>query len=193
MTDLGLCRAVAASYGAAPTITVADIRIVYRDGVLAIPGTRETVAADWIRDLSAWPHRSRAHPRLGVCHDGCLTGAEAVLDAAQAAIGDTPYVMTLHSLGAGVGVILAALLTLWGHPPARIVTFGAMRCCVGADIPGILKDIPGVHYHHGGDPVPELPPWPYREWRERTQLGQVGIPSIPDHFIAAYLAAMSEP
>lgn len=193
-TDLDLCRAVADSYRAVPSIAVGDVRLVVTrqdwGHIVAIPGTREGVLADWIRDLSAMPHESRAHPELGECHSGCLSGAEMALAPLLAVIGTDPYVMTLHSLGGGVGVLLAAMATVAGHPPARIVSFGCMRHSIGPAVPRILADVPGAHRRHGGDFVPDLPYRPYGEWRARTQLGAVGRPKVADHFIAAYLAAM---
>lgn len=193
-TNLDLCRAVADSYRAVPSIAVGDVRLVVTrqawGHIVAIPGTREGVLADWIRDLSAMPHESRAHPALGGCHSGCLSGAEMALAPLLAVVGADPYVMALHSLGGGIGVLLAAMATLAGHPPARIATFGCMRHSIGHAVPHILTDVPGVHFVNGGDFVPNLPGWPYGAWKARTQLGAAGRPSVSDHFIAAYLSAM---
>lgn len=193
-TDANLCRAVADSYNAVPSIAVGDVRLVVTrqpwGHIVAVPGTREGVLADWIRDLSAMPHESRAHPELGECHSGCLSGAEMALAPLLAVVGSDPYVLTLHSLGGGVGVLLAAMATEAGRPPVRIVSFGCMRNSIGSAVPRILKDVEGIHYRNGGDPVVDLPDWPYGEWRTRTQLGVAGRPSVSDHFVAAYLAAM---
>ena len=101
ITDPEACSLVAASYTAVPTIQVSDVRLVITRQpamtIVAIPGTREDVLADWIRDLSAMPHESRTHPRLGECHDGCLSGAESVLDAALNALDDV-YLYDIDSL-----------------------------------------------------------------------------------------------
>lgn len=185
-------RLLGASYGVAtPTIQTADIRLVRTGNVWCIPGTREDVLADWVRDLHAIPQESRTHPAIGECHEGCLTGAELVLLEFMAAIGADPYVIVGHSLGGGIAVLLAALATLAGHPPARLVTCGAMRCCIGPAVPTILLPVPGAHYHDGGDPVTDLPNAPYGQWRERTQIGAVkDYYWIQDHYISAYMAAM---
>jgi hypothetical protein len=90
-------------------------------------------------------------------------------------------------------VLLAAMATLACRPPARLVTFGCMRNSIGPAVPGILADVQGIHYRNGGDFVPDLPDWPYGEWRARTQLGAPGLPCVSDHFIAAYRAAMAAP
>ena len=187
-SDLALCRAVAGSYEVTPSIAAGDVRLVIteQDGIciVAIPGTRATVAADWVRDLSAWPDTSRTHPNLGECHDGCLTGAEMVVQAAAAAVADRPFAVVGHSLGGGIAVLLAAMMP---RPPVRLVTFGAMRAAIGYQVREILAPVPGAHYRNGGDPVPDLPGWPYREWRVRVQLGVAREPCIHDHFIVNYL------
>lgn len=188
ISDHDLCRAVAESYDVPPTVCVGDVRLVITRmpdyAIVAIPGTRETSTADWARDMAAWPAVSKEHPLLGHCHDGCLRGAETVRLAFLAAVGVSPFVVAAHSLGAGIGVLLAAMLPV---PPLRLVTFGAMRASIGVAVPTILHDVPGVHYRHGGDPVVDLPGWPYVEWRDRTQVGPIRGPCVSDHFIAAYL------
>ncbi|HEX4366615.1 MAG TPA: hypothetical protein VH023_07285 [Rhodopila sp.] len=196
ITDIEACHAVADSYGSVPSVAIGDVRLVITrkpwGSIVAIPGTREAVLADWVRDLWAFPHESRQHPELGECHDGCLAGAEMALAPTMAAVGNDPYVVAAHSLGGGVGVLLAAMMTRAGRAPVRITTFGCMRHSIGPDVPGILAAVPGVSYRNGGDPVPGLPPWPYADWRVAAQLGARGGDSIPDHFIAAYQAAMGE-
>lgn len=192
ISDHDLCRAVADSYDVPPTVCVGDVRLVLTRLpdclVVAIPGTRETSIADWARDLAAWPSVSKEHPLLGHCHDGCLRGAEAVRLAFLAAVGASPFIIAAHSLGAGIGVLLTAMLPV---PPLRLVTFGAMRCSIGIAVPTILHDVPGAHYRNRGDPVPDLPDWPYGQWRDRTQLGEPRLPCISDHFIASYLPVVS--
>jgi hypothetical protein len=193
LADLDACAAVSDAYGAVPSIAVGDVRLVITrkpwGSMIAIPGTRKDVLADWIRDLAALPHESRTHPQLGECHSGCLSGAEMAFDPALRAIGDDPYILALHSLGA-LGVLLGAMLTLAGKPPLRIVTFGAMRVSIGADVPNILHAAAGVSYRNAGDPVMGLPPWPYGHWRAETQLGADAPDWIPDHYIEAYSAAL---
>lgn len=194
LDDAALCALVAASYDTTPIATVAgDVRLVLTGDVLCIPGTRVGVLADWMRDLDA---AEITDPVLGRCHAGCLAGADAI--AAWLIAGrrptEWPRVIVGHSLGGGIASLLAAIHVLAGQPLDRLVTFGSMRSCADPTLPGILAHVPGAHYWHYGDPVPDLPPDPYQHWRVPTM---VGAPEwwpvdIPDHYMTAYVAAMRE-
>jgi pimeloyl-ACP methyl ester carboxylesterase len=187
---------MAASYAATPSVALDnDVRLVLTendDGLtVAVPGTRVLTLQDWIRDLDVIPQLARPHPKLGLCHHGCLTAAEAAVDWLRLKINGRVWNLVGHSLGGGIAVLMAGLLS--DVPPARLVTFGAMRSGIGDALSNLLKPVPGMHYCHSGDPVPGLPIDPYAPWRTPTSIGmpEWWPADIPAHYMTAYMAALS--
>jgi len=90
-------------------------------------------------------------------------------------------VLTGHSLGGAVALILGALMTRDEIPPVEIVTFGAPRC----GRLKILDSVPVTQYRHGKDIVPMVPPL----MRRHNKLIRVGEPKslIKDHFVVNYV------
>ena len=184
MDDADLASAVADAYVAPPTFEVAgDVRLVIVGDTILIPGTRPDVMADWLRDIDVLPNLARGHRALGLCHQGCIEGAEAALPM----IPPGDWTIAGHSLGGGIAVLLAALLTIDGRPPRRLVTFGAMRCFVGSGVLATLAPVPGPNYCRRGDRVPDLPPL-FRLWRAPLMVGVSSLDFIADHSIEGYAA-----
>jgi len=194
ISDIALCAAAAAVYTQTATLVVGDVHAVITqvDGIttVAFRGTVPTSWADWFRDFAAWPDRIADHPAIGCCHDGFITGAEAILPQLNAAL-TTPYVLTGHSLGGALAIAAGALLTDCGKPPLRLTTFGAPR--VGFSLAKILAPIDGIRYRPGADPVPEVPSWPYLNDRPWTHIGEANhLDPIGDHAISRYALALAK-
>jgi predicted lipase len=193
ISDIALCAAAAAAYTTPATFFVGDVHAVITtiDGIAVVSfrGTVPSSWADWFRDFAAWPDHVADHPALGFCHNGFITGAEAILPQLNAAL-TGPYVLTGHSLGGALAIAAGALLTDCGKPPLRLTTFGAPR--VGMNLTKILLPIDGVRFRHGSDPVPEVPSWPYLNDRPWLHIGQANhLDPIGDHAISRYALALA--
>ena len=94
---------------------------------------------DWLRDLDA-NFVFVFHPQLGRMHRGFLAGATAILPRIVLPSPPQPLVLTGHSLGGALALIVGALLLVNATPIAAIVTFGARRAGM-SDFCGVLKDV----------------------------------------------------
>ena len=194
-TDAQLCAAAAAAYAMPATFAVSDIHAVVAaiDGltVVAFRGTVPTSWRDWFRDIDAVPTPVMDHPRLGLCHRGFMSGAEAILPMLLPAL-TGPYAMVGHSLGGALAVSAAALLADLGRPPVVLTTFGAPRVGIGGRLAEVLAGAPGRSYRRGDDPVTTIPIWPFRHHRALTHIGVASIDAIADHAISGYAAALTD-
>lgn len=197
--DAQLCQAASDAYKATPTFTVAgDVEVVLSeiDGVtvIAFPGTDPRSLEDWERDVSAWPVDVPNHPKLGLCHSGFATGAEAALPLILAALTPgKPVAVTGHSLGGALAIDTCALLVDMGLIPVRTSTFGAPRVSLDDKLGNLISGIPGLRFRNGQDPVPTVPLWPYRTDRVWTNVGVIRHSGsvIDDHFIQSYLKVVT--
>lgn len=194
-TPLQICNKVAASYALPPTVTVAgDVRLVMSrvNGVLVVsfPGTRLTSAEDILRDLATWPVDVPNHPKLGRCHEGFVSGAEAALPILQALT--EPFVIGGHSLGGGEAVAAAALLIDGGVKPLGLTVFGCPRVslcsCMGDLI--TASGIPVVSYRNGNDPITEEPFMFFLDWHPLRAIGVAKTIAVQCHYISAYQEAL---
>ena len=83
--DANLCAASLAAYSSPATFVAGgDVHAVVTQRldatVIAFRGTVPTSWEDWFRDFAVWPARIADHPTLGRCHEGFISGAEAILD-----------------------------------------------------------------------------------------------------------------
>ena len=197
-----LAGLAAAAYASPPTFRAGDIHAVLTEQagvtVLAVRGTQPDNLGDWLRDLDVVP---RWHPVLGFCHRGFLDGAEALRPLTRAALQDAPVlVLTGHSMGGAIALLLAALMSARGERlPAATVTFGAPRAGTQA-LARCLIGCEKALYRNGDDPVPDVPlamppELPLPEYQQPAPLRQVGTPSgdpLSDHAIARYIQAVPD-
>lgn len=147
---------------------------------------------DISRDLTAWPTYS--NQLNGRFHTGFLRGANAVSSYLLVAYRlDKPVIVTGHSLGGGVALILALLLrkahvnvrecVIFGTP--KVICRKSQAVCMGLNLTG---------YRYGNDFVTTVPCciWDYEHPNYPWQLGGYGgEPNWNDHAIGAYVTALA--
>ena len=138
-------------------------------------------------------------PGMGDVHRGFLMAARSVSIRVGVALEGKPAIITGHSLGGALAIVLAALRCLGGHPPKAVMTFGAPRVSIGQTMAALFAkwSVPIMMYRHGADPVPEVPLnlGLVADWRHPvnlTQLGESGgLPDLEDHRITGYVSGLS--
>lgn len=187
---LGQCNAVyyqPPTFSAGPSVNalVSHIggvnSIVYR-------GTDPENIQNWLTDLDSFPVH---YPNLGWVHQGFLTAAESGFAQAAAIARLGPYIIGGHSMGGAIAVITAALLTIAGHPPVHISTFGCPNLALDNVLGSLLKPYPGYRWHNGGDPVPDVPPILYQD-RPATRIGPPALLHVANHLMAAYQSSFQK-
>lgn len=187
--DAQLAGIAAASYLDPPDFTAMDVQAIQRTiddkTVIAFRGT--SAIGDWIRDL-AW--RPICDPKLGWCHAGFLTGGALYMAKATASSGNPP-ILTGHSLGGALALVVGALMALSGRPPAAVVTFGAPRVGMGRFTQS-LASVEVRQYRRGDDPIPDVPffIWPllrFAHVRSLIAIGKPMVPAIECHRIGGYV------
>ena len=158
-----------------------NIEVIVRDNVFAFRGTDEPL--DVVRDLRILPWWM---PELGWVPAGFGNAARRLLPKCLSVcmendIDPDTIILTGHSLGGAVALIVGALMVRDEIVPQQIVTFGAPRC-------GRLKLLDGIPvtcYRHGKDIVPLVPPL----MRRHKPLEQKGIKAsfIKDHYVHNYI------
>ena len=170
------------------TFEEANIEVLVQDNVFAFRGTDEPL--DALRDIRIFPLWTR---ELGFCPAGFLKASKRLVNKVTSIcleqdIDHKSIVLTGHSLGGAVAMILGALMTRDEIPPKEIVTFGAPRC-------GRLKILDGVpvtQYRNGKDVVPLVPPL-MRRHDKLLELGRPGNSYIKDHYVINYVKMNKEP
>lgn len=190
VSDMELCAASGAAYRMSPTWASGDVHAVAMDmrGALVV-AFRGTTAdpRDWIRDIDFWPRR---HPSLGWCPDGFLSGAEAIWEVCQAALRGPRVLLTGHSLGGALALLVGAIMAALDRAPAAITTFGAPR--VGMHrMRMALRAVSVREFRDGNDPVPCVP-WAYQHARTPIAIGHEWADPISAHHVAAYQAAIAD-
>jgi hypothetical protein len=160
-SDAGLVLLQADSYAVVPVGQVVDAgpdRAVIRryPGCIVVTVRGTANQAGWWSDFQIAPKVARTHPKLGVCEDGFLAGAETLYAGLDPLLGTdppTPLIVQGHSRGAAIAPMLAVLL-------------GASRCVcwekpwsAGPQLRDMIEasGMTGVEYWHGDDPVPLVP------------------------------------
>ena len=164
----------------------ANIEVIVRDNVFAFRGTDEPL--DVLRDIRILPWWM---PELGWVPAGFGKAARRLMpkclsECLERGIEADNIILTGHSLGGAVALIVGALMVRDEINPKKIVTFGAPRC-------GRLKlldSIPVTCYRHGKDMVPLVPPL----MRKHVPLKRIGIPTsfVKDHYMHNYINELKE-
>jgi hypothetical protein len=203
ISDLELAQACQAAYHKPPSIPVpptgTDVRITLAsDNQTWIVANRGSVSAeDWARDFFFAPALDREHPQLGRCHAGMLDGAESVASIIASAVGDSPFILTGHSLGGGLALGEAGLLACLGKPPIAVVTFAAPRFGM-AQFVKVMLPIVVRQYRRGNDLVPLIPAYmpPLLGFADtRAPLIRIGHPQADPfacHAIDGYVADVAD-
>ncbi len=163
------------------TFEEANIEVLVKGNIFAFRGTDEP--KDALRDMRILPLWTR---ELGWCPAGFLKASRRLVNKVTSVclekdIDHKNIILTGHSLGGAVALILGALMTRDEIPPVEIVTFGAPRC----GRLKILDNVPVTQYRHGKDIVPMVPPL----MRRHNKLVKLGKPKslIKDHFVVNYV------
>lgn len=173
VVDISLARLALAAYAEPPDMcglgpyrgTNAIVRELDGAKVIAFRGTDDP--GDWLLDFMALPTFSYDRGALAksyFVHHGFELAAASLYDKLPK--DDRPTILTGHSLGGAIALVVGSWLTQDRRAPVLIVTYGAPR--VG--FAGFTKSLDGVpvrQYRRGNDPVPTvpvaLPLFPYQQ------------------------------
>lgn len=195
ITDLSLAMACARVYLPGVTIEAgADLAVNVKDwgGPIVVSFRGTANVKGWLRDIDALP---KSHDLLGYCHAGFLAGATQVWQKLSLPEG-RDIILTGHSLGGALAIIVAALRIAAGERVDRLVTFGAPRAGYSRLVE-ILAGVDVRQYRRGDDPVPLVPfdliAFPYKHVREPLiSIGRAQI-GFSDHDIEGYIADLELP
>ena len=195
MDALGYARLALAAYTSFPTIGREDSasRAILNwtdDGrVLAIPGTNNTACV--IADIDCEIVEVNG---LGRLHKGFYDASIAIWESVLLA---KPAVLTGHSEGAAISLMLAGKLCLAGFPPKAVYAFEPPRTSIDPTL-GQLLFAHGVFLfltRKGKDIVPVLPPALLDPWQHPAPLRNIGTALEPfdnedDHAMSGVVAAL---
>lgn len=201
MNNIGLNSDVIFAYTARGVYRTANIKYKNVEGyidrsgpsiVLSFRGTARNGRSWWsifrdiLTDINCVPKKTR----IGVVPAGFYRAGRRIYDDIASELFDKsfPVLITGHSLGGAVALVVAGLLTLRGYNVEGVVTFGSPR--VGKL--KVLDNVPIRQYKNGGDPITILPPF-YKHQRDIINIGGCKtVPSISDHFIDNYILSLED-
>lgn len=142
---------------------------------------------DWVQNFLALPTKDRL---VGVVHDGFLAEARQIMRQIAPALQGRRFVITGHSRGGAIALVLGGLLKGSGLVADAIVTFGAPRAG-WRGLAEALQGIPVRQYRCGGDPVPYWPDAPYVDVVPLHQIGTGLLNPLSDHAIGRYVEELA--
>lgn len=166
--------------------------------IVAIEGTHDPLG--WSLDffsVTVQDQQGMEHQTLGFVHAGFYDAAIAALPRLALLAASGPYAICGHSLGAGLALLIGALLSQDDFKdaklsPVKIGAFAPPRVG-GAGFVKVATSIPFCAYRFGNDPVPEvpitLPGFPYQQV-PLTQVGYDFLDPFKAHAIENYLSAV---
>lgn len=163
--------------------------------LIGVEGTHNAVG--WGLDFFVIPtrdHEAASHPNLGFLHAGFYAASLLAMSTIRALVGQEPYGIYGHSLGAAEALLIGGLLIDDGLPPVRIGAFAPPR--VGGEaFVSIVKPYASA-YRYADDPVPLAPFWTKRFPYEQVELNKLGKSigwiKFTDHHIDNYVEAISK-
>ena len=163
------------------TFEESNIEVLCEKNVFAFRGTDEPL--DAFRDLRIIPIWTK---ELGWCPAGFLKAGKRLItkvmsEAWARGIKPQDMVLTGHSLGGAVAMIVGALMVRDEFFIKEIVTFGAPRC----GRLKILDDTAVTMYRHGKDIVPLVPPL-MRRHKKNDRYGKP-LSFLKDHKMSGYM------
>ena len=185
MTDRDLAKLCGSTFDAASEITIwhdpdtSDVTVCLR---------ASKTLRDWAQDFLVLEHN---HPALGRIHDGFLAEASAIMPQIAGVCVGRRFILTGHSRGGALALVLGGLLKAQGLVASAIVTFGAPRAG-GLPLATYLADVPVRQYRCGGDPIPFWPDAPFCSARPLLQVGDALSNPLKDHEIARYVSEVRD-
>lgn len=165
------------------------------DGLaFAFPGTNNI--ACWLADLDI----EVVQTPLGGVHAGFNKAALSLLDGMGNYLSGTTLriLLTGHSEGADLALLIGGYLCLKGRPPLAIFAFEPARCSIDSTLAELFK-ANGVDvriYHNGNDVVPMVPrllhPWQHPAPVTAIGVASETIPNVPDHMMTSVIPAVRE-
>jgi len=158
----------------------------------AFPGT-DNIAC-WLADLDCGVVRTE----LGRVHNGFNTAANLIRTEIEAKVSTVPkpIILTGHSEGAALALLLGGYLSASGHACKAIFAFEPPRVTADNVLGDLLKQH-GVYVYateHGQDIVPMVPRLLF-PWQHPVPLTPIGTPTLPfpnvtDHEMARVVDAV---
>lgn len=158
----------------------------------AFPGT-DNIAC-WLADLDCGVTATG----LGRVHNGFNNAALSILPDIEAKLSTVPQpaILTGHSEGACLALLVGGYLCLAGKPPKAIFGFEPARVSIDDTLFDLFEKCGVMVYltDQGNDIVPQIPRLLF-SWRHPAHLVKIGAPSEPfanvtDHSIGLVVAAI---
>ena len=118
------------------------------------------------------------HPVIGTLHRGFYENLPRLIKSLKPYLGN-PIKITGHSKGAGEGAILAGLLHAQGYQVISVILFASPKSGLQDFADYMRTNVPGKSFRNVskwlsffGDPITNLPLYPYVETYELTSINE---------------------